>query len=295
MCKFPYFLLLSALFFLEVSCYGGLGHALTGSIAYQLLSPPEQQFFQRFLDIMSQNYSYIEVFSEATRWADDLRSTTRLYDSWHYIQLCHALDNTTRCKSTRTPNSLTIFAQSLRVLLNKTSEFQEKGFYLLFLMHLLGDMHQPLHNINAFAAKFPRGDAGGNAVNVTFAGLQGNLHEFWDNLCSLQTNNPSRSKALKEKARKSVDERAAEMLKAQENLQENTEFHGNVEEAEKWVREGFEIAVNFAYAKEILEEGAISEDYAGKCREIVEKSLVLSGKRLASVLKYLYQAMQEQN
>lgn len=294
MSKLPSILLLLPLFLFEVASYGGLGHALTGSIAYQSLSSPEQVFFQRFLDVLSQNYSYIEVFSEATRWADDLRSSTKAYDSWHYIQKCFSLDNTTRCKATKTPNSLTVFSDAVRVLLNRSSEFQQKGFYLLFLMHLLGDMHQPLHNVNAFGEKFPRGDAGGNAVNVSFNNLEGNLHEFWDNLCSLQTNNPSRSKTLKEKARKSVDERAAEMIRNQGNLQENTQFMGNPqEEAGKWVEEGFEIARNFAYSKEILEGGVISEEYARKCSEIVEKRLVLAGKRLASVLRYLYKELQD--
>ena len=57
----------------------------------------------------------------------------------------------------------------------------EKAVALCWILHLVGDMHQPLHNGTLFSrAYFPKGDKGGNSINVQWANEQINLHTVWD-------------------------------------------------------------------------------------------------------------------
>ena len=46
----------------------------------------------------------------------------------------------------------------------------------MFVIHFVGDLHQPLHSAN-------NGDRGGNEVHIVFQGNPGNLHSLWDGTC----------------------------------------------------------------------------------------------------------------
>lgn len=59
-----------------------------------------------------------------------------------------------------------------------------KAVYLCWWLHLMGDLHQPLHNVAMFSKKrFPKGDKGGNAIRV---GKKKNLHQLWDGAIARQ-------------------------------------------------------------------------------------------------------------
>lgn len=48
-----------------------------------------------------------------------------------------------------------------------------------FLVHLVGDIHQPLHSVSLWNHQFPNGDQGGNRFIVSFQNMT-NLHAVWD-------------------------------------------------------------------------------------------------------------------
>ena len=54
---------------------------------------------------------------------------------------------------------------------------EQQVYTLPWLLHLAGDIHQPLHVLQRFTQDFPRGDRGGNAVRL---GGTSNLHSYWD-------------------------------------------------------------------------------------------------------------------
>ncbi len=57
----------------------------------------------------------------------------------------------------------------------------EKAIMLRYLLHVVGDMHQPLHNANLYNLSLPTGDVGGNVENVTAPdGTVLNMHAFLD-------------------------------------------------------------------------------------------------------------------
>ncbi len=50
-----------------------------------------------------------------------------------------------------------------------------------YLVHVVGDIHQPLHSVSLFNATYPSGDRGGNSLKITLLnGTSQNLHSFWD-------------------------------------------------------------------------------------------------------------------
>jgi len=51
---------------------------------------------------------------------------------------------------------------------------------LRFVLHIIGDVQQPLHCTNYFSSEFPEGDKGGNLYNVTYNGSIYNWHYLWD-------------------------------------------------------------------------------------------------------------------
>lgn len=55
----------------------------------------------------------------------------------------------------------------------------EKSFMLSFFIHVLGDIHQPLHSCSLFSDEFPNGDQGGNLFNITYKNMK-ELHAFYD-------------------------------------------------------------------------------------------------------------------
>ena len=57
----------------------------------------------------------------------------------------------------------------------------EKSMMLRYLIHVVGDIHQPLHAVELFDdVKFPRGDNGGNLFLIEYNDNIGNLHKFFD-------------------------------------------------------------------------------------------------------------------
>lgn len=69
--------------------------------------------------------------------------------------------------------------KSLAVNINKTTA--ERALFARYLVHIVGDIHQPLHSVAMFNETFPSGDRGGNSIKIVLLnGTTQNLHAFWD-------------------------------------------------------------------------------------------------------------------
>ena len=81
-------------------------------------------------------------------------------------------------------NSINTINWCYKVLkLNKNGVSFERAWMARYLLHLVGDIHQPLHNTNMFNASFKTGDLGGNLIKITTpTGASTNLHAFFDSI-----------------------------------------------------------------------------------------------------------------
>src|SRR5690606_29047674 len=147
-------------------CWGTNGHRAVGQIAEQNLNKKARKQIDNLLEGNS--------LAEVSDWMDDIKSDDRYNHThdWHWVTIP---DNTPYAATKLNPNGdlLAKILELTATLKAGNLNRQEEVMYLKFLIHLVGDIHQPLHV--GFGD-----DAGGNKVQVTWFGKPSNLHKVWD-------------------------------------------------------------------------------------------------------------------
>jgi len=150
-----------------VYSWGVAGHNLVARLAAARLSPKAAA---AVAEILGPDATLTSVSS----WADRIRNDRRETGPWHYvdIQITDAhLDMKRDCPDGNCV--LAKIAEFERTLKDRSAEPEKRKEALMFLVHFLGDMHQPLHCSDHH-------DKGGNEVKLSFFGRQTNLHSLWD-------------------------------------------------------------------------------------------------------------------
>ena len=146
--------------------WGEIGHKVVGEIAERKLDPDVKYIINDLLDG--------ESMASASTWADEIKSDPlyQKYSPWHYVNMPLDKEYSDIQKNPK-GDIVTTLKECIRVLKNPESSKESKSFYLKFLIHLVGDIHQPLHT-----GKFE--DRGGNDIKLTFLGKPTNFHIIWD-------------------------------------------------------------------------------------------------------------------
>jgi len=165
--------LLVALFFYlpsGIMAWGVEGHRIVGQIADSYLTKKAKKEIYKILGT--------ESIAMASNWADFVKAdpSYSYMSPWHYINLDSGL--TAEAVQIFLDKDTTADAYTkinfLVAELKKTGLSPEnKLFYLRLLIHLVGDIHQPMH-----AGR--EGDLGGNRIRVMWFGESRNLHQLWD-------------------------------------------------------------------------------------------------------------------
>jgi len=145
--------------------WGKTGHRVIGQIAQDNLTPKAQKEISDLL--------YGETLATVSTWADEIRSDSS-YDSykvWHYVNM--PLDKKYDEVEHTQDNVVIGIQKCIAVLKDNSASKEEKIFHLRFLVHLVGDIHQPLHVGRAE-------DYGGNKIYVEFFKDGTNIHRVWD-------------------------------------------------------------------------------------------------------------------
>lgn len=73
-----------------------------------------------------------------------------------------------------------VAAKTLRANLMRNSA--ERALFARYVVHLAGDIHQPLHSVALFNLTYPKGDVGGNLLKITLKNgtANSNFHSYWD-------------------------------------------------------------------------------------------------------------------
>ena len=150
--------------------WGQQGHRIVGQIAESYLTPKAKAEIKKILGD--------ESIAIASNWADFIKSdTTMKYLSpWHYADFPKGLSYEQfkeELKKDTTADAYTKLNFLISALKKKTLPLDTKRMYLRLLIHIVGDIHQPLH-------VSPEGTEGGNTVKVTWMGQNTNLHTVWD-------------------------------------------------------------------------------------------------------------------
>ena len=194
-----------------------------------------------------------------TGYADHL-----MHKYWHFVDTPFARDGTP-LPEIPTPNvgeRIRLF----RKVLASPSPDELKSYDLIWLLHLVGDVHQPLHAATRVSSALPDGDAGGNLVKLDCARCE--LHFFWDDLLGSESDLES----VLAGAQKLPKAKAALVRKMDER---------------EWIRESFREAQRAVYTPPVGAGNgpfALSPAYRGKALALAEERVALAGARLANLL-----------
>lgn len=179
LCSFP----LLSIFTTSALGWGYDEHRMTGLIAEHYLSDASRERIARLLGIdpalsgEAMQAALSLAMSEASVWADDIKKTDPTYD-WakplHYVNMPPGATDYVPHRdcgdNVCVVAAISYYADILR-LPGAPAPAQVEA--LRFLIHFVGDVHQPLHAGNSV-------DLGGNRITLQFNGEETNLHALWD-------------------------------------------------------------------------------------------------------------------
>lgn len=157
------------LFASETLAWGQTGHRVTGEIAQIYLTPKTQAAIDAILDN--------ETLAEISTYADENRSNPdnfwqNVANPFHYVTVPKG-KTYAQVGAPEEGDSYTAIKMFTATLKDPKSSRAEKQLALKMLVHIIADLHQPLHVGDGT-------DRGGNDVAVSYFGQASNLHRVWD-------------------------------------------------------------------------------------------------------------------
>lgn len=146
--------------------WGPTGHRVVGKIAEKHLDSAVKDRVDEILKGLS--------LARVSTWPDEIRSEPETYShtfNWHFTDWKEEDHHHDETQSSG--KLLTAINQHTSILKDPAAPDESKEFSLRFLVHLIGDLHQPLHVGNGL-------DRGGNKCRVFFHNQKTNLHVLWD-------------------------------------------------------------------------------------------------------------------
>ena len=283
--------------------WNGTGHMTVARIAYASLNDGTRQRVDRLLQhhpdftrlrqglsAHDPNFGLI-VFMRAATWPDTIKGDPRFFEDggtptmlragfpsmerhrgFHFIDTPFSTDGTQTAPPPE-PNALTELPRFIGEIGNPSVARNVQAYDLAWLIHLAGDVHQPLHATSRFTSKHgaPEGDRGGNLFKIIVPGSSiDNLHSFWDELLGTSINVSS----VKGLGTSIMNQFAAESPA-------NTS-------PQSWVDESFQAAQQTVYT--IGADGAgeprprVTTSYRRDARQLARQRVALAGYRLAAVI-----------
>ncbi|TAF46183.1 MAG: S1/P1 Nuclease [Sphingobacteriales bacterium] len=253
-------LYLIALPFLSLTfiSWGTIGHRCIGKIAQNHLSATAK------IEVTKIFGAHLPL---ACTFADELRPYKQFNytNKWHYINMPEGLnykDFVAFLVTNKGPNVYNAVLNQIKILKNPNQTKQAKTFALKFLIHLVGDLHQPMHVSRAI-------DKGGNDIEVRFLNKKNNLHSVWDT-------------GMVEYYGLSYTEMATDFDDASPEDIEKWQK----DSIEKWIYESYKISEQL-YA-EVETNNNLDYDYFPSHAPIIKKRILQGGIRLAGLLNELY-------
>jgi len=308
------------------SAWGPQGHMMVAAVAWQDLEQENPQIAKKAREILeslpNRNDKSIEtgistslpadrrdlfIFMKAATWPDIVRSHSNPQSkqhrpNWHFINLPFDQDGEhgpvpPLAVDLQNPDALANdsksklnIVQALKlneaILADKNAPADRRAIALCWYLHLMGDLHQPLHATALFSKDFADGDHGGNASIVNDKGRQTALHPLWDHFPGTSSAPPTAFRRVgewgqdKELSRKTL----VEKLKVKE--------YGD------WANESKQLAIDVVYRNgeirpandELLKDGqditipTLPAGYDDDAMEVVREQVFVAGFRLADKL-----------
>lgn len=293
-------LALTLAFVPQAFAWNHFGHMVVAAAAYEKLTPAAKAHIKQLLQLNPDYKQWVSegggdtdqvAFIVAATWPDEIKfesgyrndgehpkdaaaaaqntgySDHLQHRYWHFVDEPFSPDHTPLIQP-ESPNALTQIV-TFRKALSSDAGNDVKSYDLVWLEHLVGDVHQPLHATSRFTSAQPKGDEGGNNVSLCDKPrCREELHAAWDDILGTSKKADDAIKYLKRLP--SPDSRAV----------------GN-DNPEAWIKESFALAQSKVYVSPIGEgPGPYKLDaaYRAQARDVAQQQVALAGARLAKLL-----------
>jgi hypothetical protein len=200
--------------------------------------------------------------SQNTGYTDHLH-----HKYWHFVDKPFSQDGTA-LPPIPDPNAETRIGL-FRTVIAGSDPDELKSYDLVWLLHLVGDVHQPLHASTRVSATDPEGDSGGNKVALCAKPCKNELHGFWDDLPGTGKD-PNTAVTAGKKLPTPEATLASDMTVA------------------TWIAESFDAAQKSVYANPPIGAGdgpfTLTAAYRADARKLAKERVALAGARLANII-----------
>ncbi|HEY7310183.1 MAG TPA: S1/P1 nuclease [Gemmataceae bacterium] len=286
-----------------VHAWNNKGHMVTARLAWKKLTDKQRT---RTVKVLENHPHYDEflaadrpdgfaedewVFLRAATWPDWVRNhhtSDFHHGAWHYINYPFVppgshVNSADHQPAANEENIVTRLPYAIAKLKNGNNE--DRAVFLCWVLHLVGDIHQPLHCTALFSERFPHGDQGGNLALIRIHSSPLKLHAFWDGLLGKSVSPSSIGRDVK---------KIEDMLEDEPDLiKGDIESHKTIE---SWAQESLEMAKKAAYLNGKLKVANAKDDddeddvpmapasYARNAGRVARIQVGKAGQRLADLL-----------
>ncbi len=241
--------------------WGVTGHRTIGKIAENHLSSEAKAAVKELLDS--------QTLADVATWADEARMTPEYKhtEPWHYINLPLGLTYSDFQKTVEGISKANVYSAMLKeeaILRDKNASKEQKAEALKFVVHFVGDLHQPMHISR-------EEDKGGNTIQLNYEGKGANLHSVWDSKLI-----DHQGLSYEQMAGK-YDHASAAQVKTWQS-----------DPLIKWIWESYEISSKLYAEVDAMKSRAIDDSYYQEHIGIIEQRIDQAGIRLAGVLNEIF-------
>nr|KZA99880.1 hypothetical protein A4A59_20880 [Rhizobium leguminosarum] len=293
---------------LNASAWWDEGHMQIAAVAYERLSPEIREKTDALIRLNPEYENWVAgvperlkpqyAFVRAAVWADDIKSQIVGYtdegdtansptagrnigyvDSfkhtyWHFKDIPYFVEGITEAETD--PVNLETQIVTLTKGLSSSSGLPDsvRSYDLVWLLHLVGDAHQPLHATALVSKAFKKGDQGGNFIEVTPAdGQTVKLHAYWDGIFGGYATPYG---AIKDG-----------LLDKNIKLPEPDPVRAAISDPAVWLTESRQKAIDFVYASPVgFDKGPYQLDrpYETNARNVAREQAAVAAARLANLI-----------
>ena len=258
-----------------------VGHMVVGAIAWEQMTDQARTRSVELLheapndsELAVPGFPPRELFMRAGYWPDIVRDETwparkEKYDhsTWHYVN--HFWNDEKPLPEMGTVGELLD-------RLDAIARDELGPLELAWFLHLMGDVHQPLHSSARVSERDPNGDRGGNGFLLADPEA-GNLHSVWDGILRR-----TKGKTHSESYVGWLSRLASEIT--EKHPRATLEDELGVEGFVAWSKAAAEIARTRGYPDDLPRDGIPSKRYEAEVLEISERQIALAGHRIAAIL-----------
>lgn len=291
--------------------WDSIGHKLSAYIAWRQMTPATREKVIKILlnapedsdlsalypqDARSEAARQQELFMIAAYWSDIVRdrkfknrSEKYHHGNWHYSDTFWKMENG-QLKIVENPSedggkAVEKLFDFEKILKDKDKSDADKAIAIAWVLHLGGDIHQPLHTSARITDLEPKGDQGGNTFLLSPKDAprenQMNLHWYWDSIVG-------RVETRKSDAHDTVylPPIAAKFMKKYPSAKMQNRLA--LGKFDQWQQESFKIATSELFPPTLIRFQPAPASYTKKAFTIAEQQITLAGYRLGAMFNQIF-------